>query len=142
MDSVKVDLSHLSLKELRDIYVRACEWHRVEPASINSRRDHIDRIKDMATWARRGKRPKRMGRLGVGKFVEELLMKEVGRTDDGFPVGLSYEQIIDAVRVKFPESVCNARHIRWYANKMRTRDGVQPPVHRGMSKWGNREEDK
>ncbi len=140
LETKKVLLEAMSLKELRAIYMRGCEWHKVTPlAVLNSKRDYIDAINRLSQ-KKKGSKDRRMPRLGVGPYVKEILQQVVGKTADNFPIGLTYNEILDLAQTKFPESRVNARHVRWYASKLREQ-GIQPPVHRGMSKWQDRKED-
>ena len=71
---------------------------------------------------------------GVGNFCRDLLRVVVGKTDEGFPVGLSYIKMVELVETYYPCSMADEKHLRWYATSMRAA-GEMIPVHRERSRW-------
>jgi len=53
---------------------------------------------------------------------EELLMKTVRVDEDGRNIGMTYNEIVDAIRVMFPEAKTTTKCLRWYAAKMKEAD--------------------
>lgn len=75
-----------------------------------------------------------MAHSGVGRYVIKQLAIVIATNDDGFPVGLSYAAVLARTRRKFPESVVDEHHVRWYAAKAR-RENILIPVYRKRSYW-------
>lgn len=71
---------------------------------------------------------------GIGNFCRDLLRVVVGRTDEGFTVGLSYAKMVELIRVHYPCSMADEKHLRWYATSMRAA-GEMVPVYRERSRW-------
>lgn len=71
---------------------------------------------------------------GIGEYCREQLLVIKGKTEDGHPMGLSYESILKAAQKRFPESAVNRGHLRWYSSRMRE-NGIEVPSYREKSDW-------
>lgn len=135
-------IEKMNERDLRELVDRM--EMRADGAPANTRGWTRDQLVEYAESLRPGQqrrlkrereRRERMPRnRGVGKHARELLMFEACRNSDGFPVGLSYAEIVDLVRDEFPDSAFDERHARWYATKMRS-EGLMIPVYRERSRW-------
>jgi len=70
----------------------------------------------------------------VGNFCRDLLRLVVGRTNEGFTVGLSYAKMVEIIQRHYPCSCADEKHLRWYATSMRAA-GEMIPVYRERSRW-------
>lgn len=72
---------------------------------------------------------------GIGNFCRALLRVVTGKTEEGnFPIGLSYSRMVDIIKVHYPNSMADYKHLRWYATSMRAA-GEMIPVYREKSQW-------
>lgn len=143
-DSMMKALSDLSKEELKELYDNRARRKRraVARTGREGRRQLVAMLETLAPKVYKQKykpRPHKvriplMKRRGVGKFICAQLSVVIGRTPDGFPIGLSYEKILMATLTEFPESAADELHMRWYANRMRAR-GHMIPVYRARSNW-------
>lgn len=70
----------------------------------------------------------------IGDFCRDLLRVVVGKTEEGYHVGLGYGKMKDIAQTHYPNSLVDEKHLRWYAHDMRD-DGEIIPVYRERSKW-------
>lgn len=71
---------------------------------------------------------------GIGNFCKDLLRVVIGKTNDGFQIGLGYQEMVKIIQVHYPCSMADEKHLRWYATTMRAA-GEIIPVYRERSKW-------
>ncbi len=59
---------------------------------------------------------------GIGAYARELLRK--GKTN---------QEVLAAVKTKFPDSACSMSNVNWYRNKLRV-EGEKVPMARDITK--------
>lgn len=71
---------------------------------------------------------------GIGNFCRDLLRVVMGKTVEGYEVGLSYTYMVRVIQEHYPNSMADEKHLRWYLTSMRAA-GEMVPVYRERSKW-------
>lgn len=67
-------------------------------------------------------------------YINDKKEKVTKETAGAMPVGMSYADVLDAVKQKFPKCETNYNCLRCYAGRMREA-GEFVPAHREPSKW-------
>ena len=62
------------------------------------------------------------------RSVSEALLIEVVRTEDGKPIGRSYDDVLEKVLAEFPDANTTVKCLRWYNTKLNSDTNVRMPV--------------
>ncbi len=128
------DLQNLSMTKLVDIY-NECTTLNGKPATIktfNNKKKIVDRIR----WYKDGGIAKKLVRGPSKKETSKprstitALANELILDPQGFP----YREILEKIKVKFPDASTNLNCLRWYAAKLRTKKEVVPERIHGRTK--------
>lgn len=106
--------------------------------AANGKAGPTKRVKEPAKpKAKVEKKKKAPGAATIRSVSEALLLEVVSRDEDKRPYGYAYDEILDRIRVEFPEAKTTPACLRWYAVHMRERGEKVPnrprvqPVKKG-----------
>lgn len=71
---------------------------------------------------------KKIVRTGAGAHIKELLMKVVGRDENGRTIGLSYDEVLEQVLAADGRRNVSRNGIMWSACKLRSDGHVLPQI--------------
>ncbi len=128
------DLKHLSMTTLVDIYNK-CTTLNGKPATIktfNSKKKIINRIKFYKEGVAKIKSAGIVWEKGLGKTRSTItaLANRLILDPEGYP----YREILEKIKVEFPDASTNLNCLRWYAAKLRSKKEVVPDRVHGRTK--------
>lgn len=62
------------------------------------------------------------------RSVSEALLIEVVKTEDGKPIGRTYDDVLERVLAEFPDASTTVKCLRWYNTKLNSDTNVRMPV--------------
>ena len=66
----------------------------------------------------------------IQSFSNDLLLKVIGKNEEGRKVGMSYGDVLTKVREEFPEANTTIKCLQWYNSKLKKGDKEVPIRHK------------